>query len=254
MKPVTICLTHWSRYPERVEYLRDTLESLNQQFEGRDWDQFVGQRFVSCESEGVAIDVRHDVTRLCRHYGFDAKWRDGYADIGDNQNDMVMQADCPLLFVNQDDVKMTRPFRLAPDVAMLESKEADLIRYSWFAPEPESITRSTTCEGEEYHFLNPGFSHLQPVVWYYYHDMPFLARRTFFNTVGPFVHNGRTQGYGVAEVNYDMRSRRADVLVAGRGGSHRGLWRYYTHIGQKSSMTEKWAIHWTKTGKKGWVT
>jgi hypothetical protein len=240
-RDVTVAIVTWIRYPERLDYLGQTLCGLRDHLQHRGR---LARILISAERESVLLSDELD--ELCASADADLIWHDGVADVGDNMNHLFAAVDTKYVLFDEDDWMLDRDLDITPDLSLLDAKDTDLVRYSWWTtPERAAETPEFTRAGV--HYFRPRPDHLPAYPAYYSNDPFVAALDRWYKVIGPYRHAGREHGFSISEEDYDLRCRAAGVRISARvrdqsDWTRAGWGRFFRHIGTRSAMTEKWDI------------
>ena len=222
-----LLITTWLKTPERLGYLKRTIEALEQNL------QFTGPiiTYISREAQFCDLDTFKDYTqflldksrsKLCPY----PVVHTNPPGIGQHLNFFLsgIGEDEVFMYV-QDDWVLNTSLDVTDDYILLKNPPPSLIQYRWW-PEPAAYFERATAE----HFIIP---HTQK---WLYTDTPFIARKDLFSRLGPFLA-------GSSEADMANRLRllvqtEPTFQVWGRGNGNRH-WvgdEYFTHIGEVSTV------------------
>jgi hypothetical protein len=208
----------WPRYIERAVYLDQTLKALREHL---DTGSFEPAFVVSSESRGCDTEAVFAQERACQEHGFTLRWRAGRPSVGQHLNDaLAVDDDWSHVFYCQEDHQAIREVRLGDGLIAMERTRALLARYMVSGKqlaEPRPVR-----DMAEWYSIDPG------CYAYHYAHNPYLARREFFERMGPFAERQ-------SENTANLRAQYLWLHFALRLPSS------FRHIGEVPAMTEKHA-------------
>ncbi len=137
MKTIDICIVTWPRSEERLDYLRQTLESIATHVKAsRHWIRV----YLSSETLDVAMERFVAVNRLCGQmrelFPCETHWRAKRPSLGGNQNDALLLGHGEYKLLSQDDWVWTEHVDLSWDCEFLqEGTGYSFVRYATFYTE-----------------------------------------------------------------------------------------------------------------------
>lgn len=229
MVDLSVCVVTWPRSPERVAYLRRTLEAIKRN--ALDCKQFTSEIVISTESDGVFGDLFDELSRV--FLDFDVAVMKSRKDrrpcLGANMNQALSLGTGRYLLLLQDDWILNTTVNFAPFIHYLDEHPAcGLVRLGW-------------SENPVHTMIGPTVRHrfedctdirvVDPRSAYFYGDQPNIRRRTWIQDFGgAFVESGNL-GLPEVELTGRLKESRLQVVCACRN--------YFDHCGEVSSVTEQ---------------
>lgn len=246
---ITVAITAWMRYVERLEYLGYVVNSLHDILphstsHGLNW-------MMGVESQGVDSDLQNALLAYCRVREFDVVTNPGEPCLGTNMNCMIDAMDDEFFLYVQDDFRLVNRLPLDDDIRFLrENPDFGMVRYSWAAQRRNQLVRTDYNQAED--LRHPVTDELIPAaqlreirstVSYFYSFHPFLARKSYFtDVVGPYeeIAGAEWEMNVRAKTKAEEKVPGSRIAVRGAGPAETPSKKYFLHIGQKTSMTEKY--------------
>lgn len=223
MEKVTILITTWPRYIERVRYLDEVLKSIKINITDNNSNKNIEfEKLILTETENsLYVD---DVEELSKDYGYTLIRHEDKPNIGANLNLGNKTATGDYIIYFQDDFTCTSPLDITKDILFFkEHPDYKLIRYyrynkHVYLPDP----------------IQSNYYEIPKDTGNYYSDNPHIKTKDFHTIVGGYNTEDNSKG----EKMMNNRSKKSSIKLALRGQSP-----LVKHIGGKTSMTEKWKKH-----------
>ena len=216
MADICVAVTAWPRTTDRVRYLTQTLKALRRNLTA---SGLKIRWLCSSESARIPAAARRQQETACDDAGFELLYHPRSPRLGRHVNWMVKQIRAAYVFYVQDDWVLTEPLDLAGCVAFFETyTEYQYVRYCrWlYAHVPgDALTDHFVALASD---IADRFSH-----------QPYMARRSFYDTVGPFDDEALTN-----EAIMNERVKALGLPVAVRVPF------VFQHIGRTSSMPDRY--------------
>ena len=217
---VTIFLTLWNRCPERLDYLKKTVDSFQKNI---NISKYSIKWVAAIEPKDHLLKI--ETENYCKDNNIEFYYKPGNPNLGSNLNFGLGKCDSDFIFYLQDDWILTRQINLDEDIDCLKNHcDIYVLRYYFVHVRPfnEYINKELKIK-----LLDPesGF--------YYYGDNPHLKKAEYHKLTGPYYDKGNC-----AECENNMADRAARLSdkykISVKEDNN-----YFQHIGTKSSMFEK---------------
>lgn len=220
---ISIWITVWARFEDRIKYLRTCLESLNKNLFTGDLEV---QYLIGCETENAPYQAL--MVGLASEFRCKIVENLAPANLGANLNSLHQADSSEFVLYVQDDFILTTPLKLEGLVQhLMWDRSVDMIRLAH--------RRQDQSKWVPY---NEEMAELAPTNPEFYSDNPHLRRRDWFEKLGSYD----TADNRICEKSMDKRARKlARILIYKTS--------VFDHIGIYSSMVEKWETH-----PKGWAS
>lgn len=233
---ITVGITTWPRYVERFEYLCMVVNSLRELLPSSTQQPL--EWVVAAERRGVAShDIQVAFEHYCRELGVRLVFNDAEPCLGANMNNLLAACRTDFMLYVQDDFLLRNPLPLDADLKYItDHTDYGLVRYSWLVQQPDQQEPRLNNDEQPLRLLSPNAS-------YYFSFHPFLCRVAYFTDVV-----GLFDPVPAAEWEMNVRAKEAakekegaKVLARGTGLREPRHYPYFVHIGDRTSMTEKYA-------------
>lgn len=170
MKTIDICYVAWPRDEARLDYLRQSLESLKKFVRASRHQLAI---YVSLETLDVSTELFTAARELCALFHAKPYWRNMPPSLGGNMNDALMLGYGDYKLLSQDDWAWERNIDLSIDADFLDVVfDYALIRYATFYTEFDDLVTGTVPFGGVYENVKMDGP-------YPYGDQPHLRRGDF---------------------------------------------------------------------------
>jgi hypothetical protein len=246
---INILTTVWNRTPERFQYFKKTVESVEKYI---DWGRYIPEWIVSCEY--IGHHLKEEMEKFCEEHNIKLVYHRGKPGIGRNTNHGLSLCDSPVTLFIQDDCAAVEPLKIWQDIDWLLSEEGKgigmLRLYAHFERDYQRGHMQLLNKDLSIYLVDPAAS-------YYVNFHAHLRTKLWTDTVGKFSEEFRYKSKqhpdgidgGVAENTMVKQARRiSDKLkVAYKRGSlvsSKGTYKNY-FAKQKmpvehSVLREKW--------------
>jgi len=222
MTKVTVMITTWPCYLDRLEYLEEVLHSLDTNLITANLDV---QYLISTETAGsIYMKELYD---LADKYNYEIVEHKGDANIGANLNLALSKSTGDYIIYFQDDFICKEPINVNDDINFFNSNPSyKMIRYYRYS--------KNECEDKA---ICDSYYKIPKTTHNYYSDNPHIKTRDFHDIVGMYNTEDNSRG----EKNMNKDCKKSDIEIALRKPDSTKV--LVDHIGSKSSMMEKWKNH-----------
>ncbi|HUU46034.1 MAG TPA: hypothetical protein VM118_09890 [Acidobacteriota bacterium] len=205
MGVIDVNLVTWPNHPKRIQYLRQTVESLRTFLTASKHEL---RYHCSSESERDPKYSWHgdELEAICKEHGIELSWRKRPAALGANMNVALRMGRSDLILLVQDDYPLAMPLDLSIGATFMEeTPSVDILRYRW----PETPKRVALLDHPD------GWRRFDPKSYWIYGDDPHLRRREFAKRFGWYRENCH---HGISEnlMLEVLRRRGAEIAASDR--------------------------------------
>jgi len=219
---LTILITTWPRYLERIEYLKQTLESLKKV----NTTNLKVEKVISSEVENSIY--LNDLKKLTKEYDYSLLLHKEKPNIGSNLNFANSKINGSFILYIQDDFICNDSLNIIDDIKFLKRHtDYGLLRYYRYHKNRYSNNE-----------IEKGYFEVLKDVNNYYSDNPHLKTKWFHNVVGIYGTKDNSQ----SEHHMNFCAKKSPIKIAMKVNED-PIKPFFTHIGRTSSMTEKWLNH-----------